>query len=477
MASVLLVNAPYFLEERYGKLASVGATLPHLGLLSLGAVLRQKGHRVRILDASAQGLGYEKTLEETKRFQPDIIALTAVTPSIIKTAKLAFMMKEIYPSVPVVIGGPHFTAVPEQTLLDYPSFDYGVVGEGENTLADLVEAVTANMEPSDVQGVAFRQKGNVFFSPPRLPIKDLDLLPFPAWDLLDRFPYLYHPALFKYKKLPSTHIVSARGCPNKCIFCDTSVFGRKVTYHSSDYVLEMIGYLVERFGIEEIIFEDDQFLIKNDRVVSICEGFLKAGWGISWCCSGRVNSVDDLELLRLMKRSGCWQISYGIESGNQEILDFSKKGITIDQIETAVRLTNEAGILNKGYFIFGLPHETEDTMENTINLAKRIPLEDMSVFIMTPFPGSKVYDVAEQHGTIDVDFERMNLLEVVYVPNGLSKEKLLHYQRRFMKEFYMRPRIFWSYTKRVLANPLNFLNILKAFMGFLRTVFLWKHSP
>ena len=466
MTSIFLASAPYSLDERYGKLAPVGATLPHLGLLMLGAVLREADYTVRVVDASAQGLSYEQTLEETKKFKPHIIALTAVTPSLLKTVKLAEMMKKVFPAVPIVIGGPHFTAVPEQTLLDYPVFDYGVVGEGENTLKELVETLSADKTPLDVSGVAFRENGKVIFGAPRPVIKDLDSLPFPAWDFLDEFPGHYHPALFKYKKLPSTQIISARGCPNKCIFCDTSVFSRQIRFHSSEYVLEMIAYLVKRFGVKEIIFEDDQFLIKRERVAEICEGLLKANWGISWCCSGRVNSVNDIELLKLMKRSGCWQVSYGIESGSQEILDFAKKGITTKQIVNAVRLTNEAGILSKGYFIFGLPQETEQSMRNTINFAKGISLNDMSAFILTPFPGSEMYDVAEKYGTIEKDFEKMNLLDVVYVPNGLSKEKLLDFQRRFMWEFYLRPRIIGNYIISVLKNPANLLNMLRAFKGF-----------
>jgi radical SAM superfamily enzyme YgiQ (UPF0313 family) len=471
MGSILLVNAPYSLEERYGGLASVGATLPHLGLLSLGAVLREKGHRIRIVDASAQGLGYGQVIEETNKFSPDIIALTAVTPSIIKTVKMASMMKGIYPDIPIVIGGPHFTAVPEQTLTDFPVFDYGVVGEGEKTFTELVDVLLSGEPPDAVPGIACRENGRIVFTPPRGPIRDIDTLPFPAWDCLPGFPSQYHPALFKYKKLPATHIVSARGCPNKCIFCDTSVFSRQIRFHSPEYILEMIGYLVNHFGIKEIIFEDDQFILNKKRVVAICEGFLKADWSISWCCSARVNAVKDPELLKLMKKSGCWQISYGIESGNQEILDYAKKGITIDQIETAIRLTHEAGILSKGYFIFGLPHETETTMKQTISLARSIPLDDMSIFILTPFPGSQMYAIAEQHGTIEKDFEKMNLLEVVYVPNGLSKESLLHYQRRFMKEFYLRPRIFLNYSRRLFGNFQTFNKMFKAFLGFLQFSF------
>jgi len=233
----------------------------------------------------------------------------------------------------------------------------------------------------------------------------------------------------------------------------------------------MVAYLVKDFKIREIVFEDDQFLIKKERVAKVCEGLLKAERGISWCCSGRVNSVNDLALLKLMKRSGCWQVSYGIESASQKILDFAMKAITIEQIEKAVRLTHEAGILSKGYFIFGLPYETEKTMENTIHFAKRIPLSDISVFMLTPFPGSKMYDIAEQHGTIEKDFEKMNVLDVVYVPKGLSKENLLYYQRRFMREFYLRPQIIGNYLKRLVANPLNFMKMLRASKEFLQSVF------
>lgn len=467
MASIFLANAPYFLKERYGELAPVGATLPHLGLLMLGAVLREAGHRIRIWDASAQGSGYEETIDEVRRFRPDVIALTAVTPSLLKTVKLAEMLKALYPTAAIIIGGPHFTAVPEKTLLDYPAFDYGVMGEGEETLVDLARQLAAGNSPSDVPGGVFRQNGKVIFGPERPSIKDLDTLPFPAWDLLDNFPGPYHPALFKYKKLPATHIVSSRGCPNNCIFCDTSVFKKKIRYHSAEYVLEMVDHLATNYKIREIIFEDDQFLLNRERVVKICEGFLNARRKISWSCSGRVNSVNDRALLLLMKRSGCWQINYGVESGNQNILDFAQKGITLHQIETALNLTRSAGILSKAYFIFGLPYETEETMQRTIDFARRLPLDDMSVFTLTPFPGSRMYAMAAQHGTLQNDFEKMNLLDVVYVPFGLTGETLMDYRRKFMKAFYLRPGIIWNYLKRLIENPANVWRMLKAFRGFL----------
>jgi len=458
---ILLANAPYSLKERYGVFSFLGSTLPNLGLLMLGAVLRKAGNKVKIIDAPAQNLGLEEVVKEIKEDKPQVMGLTAVTPSILKTAKLASIIKDIYPHMQIVIGGPHFTALPEQTLRDYPAFDYGVLGEGEESIVDLVEALSGKKDIQDVAGIAFRGNGNVKINLPRETIQDLDALPFPAWDLLKGFPSQYHPAVFKYKRFPSTYIVSSRGCPNKCIFCDTSAFGHKIRFHSPEYILGMIKYLINNFRIRDIIFEDDQFLIDRNRVEQICLGLQENNFKLSWSCSARVNSVNDLELLKLMRRSGCWLINYGIESCNQQILNSAKKLITVNQIEQAVRLTHKAGILSKGYFIFGLPGETAQTMLETIKFAKRLPLNDISVFMLTPFPGTEIYEQLQGYSLSKDDFEKMNILNVIYVPKGLSKEKLIDCQSRFIREFYLRPRIIGNYITRFIRNPHNLLNILR----------------
>lgn len=470
MATIFLTNAPYTLKERYGRLAAVGATLPCLGLLTLASSLREAGHRVYLEDASATGLNEETLLARARRCHPDVIGLTAVTPSINRTKALAIRMKESFPNTPIILGGPHVTAIPKETLKACSAFDYAVIGEGEQTIVELVDALAAGRTSPDVQGTVSRNDGGLYFSRPREPIGDLDAIPFPAWDLLHSFPNSYRPAIFKYKNLPSTHIVSARGCPGKCIFCDTSVFGRRVRFHSPEYVLGLVEYLKKRFGVSEIIFEDDQFLLKTDRVAKICEGFINAKPPISWSCSGRVNAVKDRDLLRLMKRSGCWLINYGIESGNQGILDAAQKGTRLEQIEKAVSMTRRAGIQSKGYFILGLPGETEETMKNTIRFAKALPLDDISVFMLTPFPGSKMYEIARDHGTLDREFDRMNVLEVVYTPNGLSRQQMMHYQHRFMKTFYLRPKILGGYLSRLAQNPTNIADMTKAAVGFFRHV-------
>ena len=465
---VLLATAPYSLKERYGSLASAGSTLPNLGLLTLAAVLRKEGYVVRIIDSSAIGFSVKKSLEEIGKFHPDVVGLTAVTSSIGKTAVFASAIKESFSFVSVIIGGPHFTAMPERTLSDYPSFDYGIIGEGENAILNLMKRIGSKQLPVNCERVVFRENGRIKINRPGKVIENLDSLPFPAWELLDRFPFAYRPAVFKYKRLPSVHLVSSRGCPNRCIFCDTSVFGHKMRFHSAGYVLEEIEYLIKNFGIRDIIFEDDQFLLKKERVEEICKGLLKRQIRICWSCSGRVNSVSDINLLRLMKRSGCWQINYGIESGNQQILDSARKDISISQIKKAVRLTNKAGILSKGYFIFGLPGETEETMKRTIQFAKSIPLKDISIFMLTPFPGTEIYGIAKSRGMPEDKFEKMNILNVVYVPEGLSQSLLKRYQKRFMKQFYFRVPIIGSYLARLIETPSSFARLLKSFCGLLR---------
>ncbi|MBN1354237.1 MAG: radical SAM protein, partial [Candidatus Omnitrophica bacterium] len=412
---------------------------------------------------------HEDVIRLMKKARPDCVAVTAVTPSIISAAKMAKMIKCNFPGLPVIIGGAHFTALPEKTLSEYADFDAGVVGEGEQTIVELVCALSSGGDLSDLAGIAFRGEGETVLTKPREFIKNLDELPFPAWETLSGFPHKYRPAIFKYKRLPSAQIVTSRGCPHECIFCDTSVFGRNVRFHSAGYVLDEIEYLVKKFGIRDIIFEDDQFLLKKGRLEDICSGLLKRKTRISWSCNGRVNSVDNIDLLHLMKLSGCWQINYGIESGNQEILDAAKKSITLEKVRDAVRLTHKAGISSKGFFMLGLINETEKTIKDSINFAKNIPLDDVSVFMLTPFPGSSLYRTASRFGKFDNNFAEMNVLTAVFIPNGLSKELLENYQRRFFTEFYMRPRILSVYLKRIVSNPalcFRYINGIKALLDY-----------
>ncbi len=465
MAAILLANPPYSLKQRYGGLAAAGSALPHMGLLMLAAVLAEKGHQVRILDAPAQGLWQEEILDVARSFRPDMVGLGSVTASMGSAGVLAKRLKNICPETIVVGGGPHVTAIPEAVLAQYPALDYLVLGEGERTFPELVSALAAGRPGKVVPGLMFRENGQTGKSPARALIEELDELPLPAWDLLEGFPKRFLPALFRYRKFPAAHLVTSRGCPHGCVFCDTGVFGKKLRMHSAAWVLEAMEVLYTKYGVREILFEDDRFLADESRARAICQGLMSRGLGISWSCLARVDNVRDSDLLRLLARAGCWQISYGIESGDQGILDRAGKQITRELIRKAMENTRRAKIRTKGFFILGLPGETPNTMRQTMEFALDLALDDANVFMATPFPGTRLNEIA---GNKQGEYDRMNVFEPVFAPPGISTKELKAMQRRFLSGFYKRPGIVFDYLKRLVDNPGQFWRMIKGLAGFLR---------
>lgn len=471
MSTIVFANPPLTLEERYGTLAGAGNTLPSMGLLYLASVVRKNGCKTGVVEASSLNLSYGETVRQILSLSPDYVGITATTVSIFHAAKLAKKIKERNKDIKVIIGGPHLTAVPKETMELFSNLDFAVVGEGEETIVELLNSLTNKGTIEGVGSVVYRQNGNIHVTDRRKLIDNLDMLPFPAWDILTDFPQGYHPVAIRCRRYPAAHLLTSRGCPHKCIFCDTSVFTHKYRAFSSEYILEMIKILYQKYGIREILFEDDVFVIFKKRLIEICEGLLKENLKISWSCLGRANAVKP-DVLKLMKRAGCWQIGFGIESGDQKILDFAHKMITLKQMEQAVRWTKEAGMETKGFFILGFPLETEESIMNTINFSKRIMLDDISVNLMTPFPGSEIYNIADKYGKFDRDWSKMNMLQSVFIPDGLSENKLNYYNKKMLKEFYLRPRIIKNYAFRMVENPRNAGNFLKGLSAFLKTISL-----
>jgi len=469
MSNIVLVTPPVTLEERYGKLSWAANTLPSLGILYLASVLRKDGYQVSVIDASSLGFSQKELIDKIVVLQPKYLGISATTLSISHAASLADEIKKPLNNTKIIIGGPHLTAIPEETMERFRSFDFGVIGEGEETIKELLQTLEHGRDIADIPGIIFRNNDNLLKTAPRAPINDLDKIPFPAWDLLVDFPGRYHPPPFRFKRLPAAYIVTTRGCPYKCIFCDRSVFGNKCRGHSSEYILELIEHLYKNFGIREILIEDDTFITFKKRLTEVCEGIMASGMKISWSCLGRADAVTP-DILSVMKKAGCWSISYGIETGDAEVMKFIGKLITLDQVEEAVRLTKKAGIHSKGFFIMGHPKDTNATIKKTIDFALKIPLDDISVSMMTPFPGSKLYQIASDYGTFDNDWEKMNELDIVFVPKGMTKEDLRRYSKELLKRFYLRPRIMFNYMKRTIGNPTGLPYYGKGFMAFLKEI-------
>ena len=467
---IVFVNPPLSMEERYGAMAKGGRNAPPLGLCSLAAVARKKGYRTIIIDAPALNYKNSDVVGKIIKLSPKYVGITAATLAIDRAGKLAAKLKKAKKDLVIMIGGPHITALPRETLLDYPAFDIGVIGEGEKVLIELLSALGQNKSLRSVKGVAFRQSKKIITTERNPYIKDLDTLPMPAWDLLPPLKRYYRSSPQSFDRLPSTSLVTSRGCPNQCTFCDRSVFGNYLRGYSSGYVLKMLKVLSFQYEIKHILFDDDTFTILKQRLKEICKLIIKEKLDLTWTCLARVDTVDK-PTLKLMKKAGCWQILYGIESGSQEILDKLQKGITIEQIKKALRITREAGIRAKGFFILGTPFETKKTAKLTIDFLKEIELDDFHMTYFTPFPGTAIYN----HQIKNKEYykklwPKMNEWTPTYVPKGWNKDELVVFSKKAFREFYFRPKIIASYLKEAMLTK-NFKPLFYGVSALLKYFF------
>jgi radical SAM superfamily enzyme YgiQ (UPF0313 family) len=466
---IIFVNPPAS-AEAYEWIERLGSKLPSIGLCSLAAYTRKYGFETRILDAYNLGIKPEQALKEVYDFSPTHIGITAMSSNIGFAAEFAQLVKTTLPDIITIIGGTHVTALPEETMTRYLYFDTGVLGEGEETILEILNQSAAGEENlEEIKGIIYRTGENELRkTPSRSFIKDLNQLPYPAWDLLAGFPEQYRLTPTNFKRLPAASMVASRGCPFRCSFCDRSVFGNQYRYFSIDYITGMILHLQTRYGIQEICFYDDTFTASRNRLEQFCHYLLDHSLNISWSCLGRVDVID-LELLRLMKKAGCWLISYGIESASQEILDLYRKKTTIEQIEQAIRATKKAGIMARGFFIIGGPMESDTTILQLKNLLKRIPLDDIHLSFYTPIPGSDLYQTAYQYGTFDNDWSKMHVYDLNFIPNGLTADKLKKYRSDLYRSFYFRFRPLCRYLFLTL-QPRRMKEIFTRGWAFLKLI-------
>lgn len=459
---VLLIFPPYNLTEEFSGLAEVGNMQPPLGIGYVGAVLEKAGFEVKIFDAPPLGWNIDKIVAESKNFDPDFFGIFSSTVSFNRAVKLAKALKKSR-NVPVVIGGPHVTALPEE-VMKFNCFDIGVIGEGEQTMVELIKALMDKKDLKQVKGIIFRRI-KLIRTLPRPYVDDLDSLPFPARHLMPPLS-AYHPTPATYKKFPVGTMITSRGCPYRCSFCFRGVFGNKWRFRSPENVVKEMEVLISKFGAAEIRIWDDTFNADPQRVKEICRLIIKRGLKFPWTCLGRVNMIDQ-EMLGLMKKAGCWQISFGIESGNDKVLESINKGTTKKMIQKAVEETCQAGIQSLGFFILGLPGETEKTMRETIDFAKELPLSAANFSIATPYPGTELWFLAQKQGFLgDVDYEQLvvNLPQKPYfIPEGLNAKMLKEYEKTAYKEFYRNPRFIWRHLKQT-RDLAEFWRKMKAFL-------------
>lgn len=444
---VLLIFPPISLKERYGRqIEGLGGVLPPLGLAYIAAVLEEQKYDVEILDAPALSLRAEQLPREVSARNPDLVGISAITPFFSRTLEAVEAIRNACPDTTTVLGGPHASLFPEQTLANNPSVDIVCVGEGEHVLLDLVQTIEAGDDLRRVKGIVYRENGRIARNPRMRPIDNLDSLPFPARHLLPMS--VYRPLPNQYRRLPVVHMMASRGCPFGCAYCSSAVFGRRTRTRSPPNVVHEIRRVIEEFNAMEIQFWDDTFTLKRAWVVELCQLLIKENLGLLWTCETRVDRVDQ-EILELMARAGCWKIGYGVESGDQELLDMIKKGITLDQAREAIRLTKKSGIEVGLSFMLGLPGETPSRAKKTIEFAKELDPDYAQFCITTPYPGTELYNQAKSYGILTQDLSSYTMWNPVFVPRGYQdKDEVLRMQREAFKAFYYRP----SYIMRRLLK-------------------------
>lgn len=446
-----LVVPPVTAEDRYGPMASAGNSLPPHQFLYLGAVAREMGWTVSIVDGPAEGVPLGHCAARVLRERPAVVGFTATTMSIAKAATVATEIRRLAPEVLLMVGGPHVTALPVETFERLPAFDLGCAGEGEDVLRRVLGHVERGEDPRGVDGlVSFDDDGRVQFREPAHTEVDLAALPPLAWDLLRDFPARYHAAATYLNKTPFSDLIVSRGCRYRCTFCDNNTFGRSIRALPLPAILDNVDRLVRQYGIRSLFFTDDSLMTLKDVFAELCEELIRRDYGIEWSINVRTSEVNP-QVLALMRRAGCWQVSYGIESGSWEILKRIRKGATPRMHERALFQTREAGIKSNAYIIIGFPGETQATLRETEDFLARVPIDTLRLTYFTPFPNTDITEDLEDHGRLVADWTQLNFYNVAYIPNGLTQRDLERAYRRIMARFYLRPRVLLSFLPHLIV--------------------------
>jgi len=379
--------------------------MPHLGLAYLAAVLEENDIQVEILDAQVERLSWKDLKKKYLQSKPDIVGISSLTEMRFESFKSAQIAKKSLPESIVIMGGPHASLSAHDTLLNVPSVDIIVRGEGEYTLLETCKTFENNENLESVKGISYRENGKeIIHNDSRPLIKNLDTLPFPAYHLLPIEKYNFKLNVPGVGKLSALNVITSRGCPIGCAFCATSkMLGKKWRARSPSNVLDELEYLIETYGIKAIWFSDDIFTMNKKRVMEICDGIINKGLYIKFTCSIRVDTVDK-ELLSKMKEAGCYSIFYGVESGSQRILDeIIEKKISIEQIKKVSNWLNELEILNNPSYIASFPDETNEELDKTINLMHELGGKASFSFLKI-YPGTRIEEIAKEKGVLPKDF-------------------------------------------------------------------------
>ena len=472
---VILVNPPICIKDVYGRFAQLASFQPPTGLAHLAGYLLQYGHEVEIVDANCLSLTIEDIVKEIKKYPPDLVGLYTISYNFPVIETLTKSIREAVPSLKMVAGGPHATFMPEQTLQETP-IDFCVMGEGEETLHELVEHLEDGAKDfSSIEGMAYRtSEGEIKKNGERVRVKELDELPYPAIDLLPPL-NKYKLYLLHHKKTPYFSVASSRGCPYKCVFCETPS-GKIVRAHSAEYTADYLQFLEKKHGVKEIHFVDDTFTLNEKRIFRLTELMHQKNIDLSWYGTAHAN-VKNMDIFKAMKAAGCWIAAVGIESGSQKVIDMLDKGTTKERMQATCEGVLAAGLKLKTFFVLGNPGETVNTIEETIAFAKSLKGHFPVFSLMTPYPGAPLYENAEKFGTFDRSgFDKLKIAtdDPVFIPYGLTKEILIKKQKQAFRNLYFNPSMVFRHLIS-LDSPMDAIKLTLAFKAYMVAQFTFMN--
>ena len=437
--------------------------LAPIGILSLASWLERHGHAVTVIDCLGPHApeGTAAHAEAILASRPELVGFSTTTSGFMDALDMAEIVKARAPAVRTIFGNVHVSSIGAPLLAHFPEIDYLCVGEGEGTLLDLAEGRPA----SEIDNLVYRDGERVVTNPRRARIQNLDELPFPAYEKLAGFPRKYHLPLFSHEKRWGATMVTSRGCPYTCSFCDRTVFERRYKYNSADYMVEHMRYLRDRFGVHHINFYDDLFTAHRKRVSEFCEGLIDRPLGVDFNCAIRTGHTS-LEQLQALKAAGALMVSLGIESADPGMMERHKTGVTLDEVRETVELIHRAGLRAKGLFIFGLPGETPATLRATSDFILSLDLDEMNMTKFSPMYGAPIWNECRngEAGDFDEDWRLMNCLNFVLRPSGFEtrseKDALYNwhvrrfydsrgYRRRFIGRLWQHHWSLWHLARNL----------------------------
>ena len=465
--SILLIHPlGYPADSANRDISRLANIMPPLGLASIAAYLKSHNIVCTIVDCYAHPDSDRLIRGYLQAEKPGFVGLSCTTSSFLDGYRIAGLAKQILPDIFSVFGGPHVSALKQQVLEEFPQVDFAVVGEGEETLAELMQS--AGKEPDTIRGVVYRtDDGRIKFNGYRNQAIDLDSLPFPAYEMLAGFPAVYSLPIFNYPKAPNTSCISSRGCPYQCSYCDRSVFRRTYRYNSAAYLYDHLHYLKDRFGIKHINFYDDQFTFNRQRIEEFTQKIITQPLGITFNCAVRAEHIDR-DLLGRLKAAGCWMISLGIETGDENLLAQHRQNPDLTMIAEKIHLIKNVGIRTKGLLMMGLPGETEGSVKKSMDYVFSLPLDDFNLSKFTPFPGSPLYEKILEFGSFSEDWEKMDCMHFLFVPNGMTKTKLDALFKKFYKTRFLRPNVLWGYIAMLWRSPNSWVRFVKHLGEFIK---------